>query len=179
MANAAQVSEVPVSLPVAKVSVVSLLLVCVVAGVPAVGGSAGVLLYLARHGKLVMASAPQTAAVRASGNDDAVETTHNVVLDPMLVNLADEDGHSYLRLSVVLAEGLEKGAKSGEGRRAPGADAAVRDVILEVLGSKHAADLLAADGKDSLKKQVQAALEQKTPAAKVRAVYFTDFLVQR
>jgi len=152
-----------------------MLVVCVLAVVLAVGGSAGALLYLAKSGKLGGTSAtPTTVIVKAEE-----VATHNVALEPMLVNLADADGHSYLRLGVVLAEETEKDAKAKEEKPAPGADAAVRDAVLGVLGKERAADLLEADGKERLKKELKAALDQQAPQAKVHAVYFTDFLVQR
>lgn len=163
--------------PAVKVPLGSLLVVCLVAGVLAIGGSAGVLLYLAKHGKLGAASTVQTVMVEKEKAEST--PTRNVPLEPLLVNLADEDGHSYLRLGVVLAEELEKDAKPKEEKPAPGADAAVRDAVLGVLGKKHAADLLSADGKDSLKKELAAALKEQVPEAKIRSVYFTDFLVQR
>ncbi|MDE1161706.1 MAG: flagellar basal body-associated FliL family protein [Acidobacteriaceae bacterium] len=175
MASSAAVSDVQPS-SVVKVPLGSLLVVCVVAVVLAVGGSAGVLLYLSKHGKLV-----STVQLQPAVPETAKEATptHNVMLEPILVNLADADGHSYLRLGVVLAEELEKDAKPKEDKPAPGGDAAVRDAVLGVLGKKHAAELLEPEGKDALKKEVREALEARVPTAKVRAVYFTDFLVQR
>ena len=152
-----------------------MLVVCVLAVLLAVGGSAGVLMYLAKSGKLGGgAAAPATVVVKTEE-----VATHNVALEPMLVNLADADGHSYLRLGVVLAEETDKDAKAKEEKPAPGADAAVRDAVLGVLGKEHAADLLAPEGKEQLKKELKAALEEQAPQAKVRSVYFTEFLVQR
>ena len=176
MASTAQVPEIAPSAPTAKVPLGSLLVVCVVAVVLAIGGCAGVLLFLAHSGRLGAASTTQVIVEKPKADDVPAK---NVALDPMLVNLADEDGHSYLRLGVVLAEDPGKDAKAKEEKPAPGADAAVRDAVLGVLGKKRAAELLAADGKEQLKKELKAALDAQVPEAKVRAVYFTDFLVQR
>jgi flagellar FliL protein len=177
MATTASVPEVS-SAPAVKVPLSSLLVVCVVAVVMAIGGCAGVLLYLAHHGKLGAAS---TAPVQVVAEKEKAEAppTKNVVLEPMLVNLADAGGHSYLRLSVVLAEEVGKDAKAKDETPVPGADAAVRDAVLTVLGSKTSAQLLAVDGKESLKEELKAALDQQVPDAKVHAVYFTNFLVQQ
>lgn len=175
MANAAAVPEVQASAPAAKVPLGSLLVVCVVAVVLAIGGSAGVLLFLAHSGKLGAASTVSAAKTKV---EDA--PTKNVVLDPLLVNLADEGGHSYLRVSVVLAEAVDKDEKAKpEEKPVAGANAAVRDAILTVLSSKHAADLLAPDGKEALKKELKQAINEEVPAANVQTVYFTDFLVQQ
>ena len=178
MSTASSVSEIREPAPKTKLSLVSTLLICILTAVAAVGGSSGVLLYMVRHGKLGSASAPVVIEQSESHKDAPAAKTKNVVLEPMLVNLADPDGHSYLRLSVVLAEAADERAKE-EGKPAPGADAAVRDAVLSVLGKKHAGDLLAADGKDQLKQELQQALAAGVPEAKVRAVYFTEFLVQR
>ncbi len=176
MASTAPVPELS-NAPVAKVSLGSLLVVCVVAVILAVGGCAGVLLYLAHHGKLGAASTAPAATVEKAKAETVL--TKNVMLEPLLVNLADEDGHSYLRLGVVLAEEAEKDAKAKEEKPVAGADAAVRDAVLSVLGKKHASELLGANGKEELKKELKDALEAKVPEAKVQSVYFTDFLVQR
>lgn len=176
MANAAAVPEVRANAPAAKVSLGSLLVVCVVAVVLAVGGSAGALLFLAHSGKLGGASAA-SAAAQPKAEDVA---TKNVVLEPLLVNLADDGGHSYLRVSVVLAEAVGKDEKAKPDEKpVPGANAAVRDAILTVLSSKHAADLLAPNGKEELKKELKQAIDQEVPTAEVQTVYFTDFLVQQ
>lgn len=177
MATTVSVPELATAPKAAKVSLSSILLICLLAALAAVGGSAGVLLYLSRHGKLGSASAPVVIEQVKQPKEAVSQRTKNVVLEPMLVNLADADGHSYLRLGVVLAEAVDEKAK--EDKPAPGADAAVRDSVLGVLGRKHAAELLQQDGKDALKREVKAALDSQVPEAKVRSVYFTEFLVQR
>ena len=178
MSTTASVSEVTAAAKTAKLSFASMLLLSVLAALAAVGGSAGVLLYLSRHGKLGAASAPVVIEQVKKPKETDSGPTKNVVLEPMVVNLADGDGHSYLRLGVVLAESAGEKAKE-EGKPAPGADAAARDAVLSVLGKKHAAELLQPDGKDALKREMKAALDAQVPDAKVRAVYFTEFLVQR
>ena len=177
MATTASVPELASAPKAAKVSLSSILLICLLAALAAVGGSVGVLLYLARHGKLGAASVPVVIEQVKQPKEAVSEHTKNVVLEPMLVNLADTDGHSYLRLGVVLAEAVDEKAK--DEKPALGADAAVRDAVLGVLGRKHAAELLQQDGKDALKREVKAALDSQVPEAKVRSVYFTEFLVQR
>lgn len=172
MASAAQVEE-SVVVPRANVGLGAILVLAVIAGAVATAGSAGAMLWLAKHQRLT----PAAAAEPAPKKEEAA--TQNVVLEPLLVNLADADGHSYLRLGVTLAEAVDKDAKKEEGKPAPGADAAVRDAVLSVLGKKQSGELLQPDGKDVLKREVKAALDAQVPKARVQAVYFTDFLVQR
>jgi flagellar FliL protein len=178
MASTVQVPEVAGQAQSAKLPLVPLLLVCVVTAVLAVGGCAGVLFYFVHSGRLGgVAGVAQSGVAKDAKAEDA--PTKNVALEPLLVNLADDDGHAYLRLGLVLAEEVSKDAKPAEEKPGPEANAAVRDAVLDVLGKKHAAELLQSDGKDALKKELKAALDARVPEAKVRAVYFTDFLVQR
>lgn len=158
-----------------------LLLICVVAVVLTAAGCGGVMVYLAKKGKFGVGG----AAAPVEEKTPEAATTHPVVLEPLLVNLADEDGHSYLRVSIVLSEldapAKDKTKKEGEAaaKPVPGAEAALRDTILDVLGKQHAAVLLDPAGKDHLKQDLKDALDKNVPDAKIQAVYFTDFLVQR
>jgi flagellar FliL protein len=136
--------------------------------------------YLARTGKL----SPQTGAPRPA--QIIQPATHVMVLEPMLVNLADMGGSSYLRVALALriadtVEGKGAGAK-GEDKERKADDAsaaAVRDTILTVLGQQTADDLLAVDGKEHLKTALKTGLLQHNTDLKVVDVFFTDFLVQR
>jgi len=166
------------AIPAAKVPLMILLLCCLLSVVFAVGGAAGAMMYLARSGKLSASAA--TPAVAAPAKKDAPVTTHPKALEPLLINLADEGGHAYLRLSVVLAEEDEPGAKAkAEEKPVAGADASVRDTIFDVLGRENSAALLAPDGKEKLKGELKAAIDARNPELRVKTIYFTDFLVQR
>jgi flagellar FliL protein len=156
------------------------LLIAVVAGVLiAALGVGGVMYYLARTGKLSLHGG---AAVKA---EPVVPiTTHAIVLEPLLVNLADAGGASYLRVALTLrvADAIEKkDAKPKEEKSKDGDDAvaAVRDTTLMVLGRQTAEDLLAPDGKEQLKAELKSALAKHNTDLKVTDIFFTDFLVQR
>ena len=155
-----------------------LMVAMVLMAVLTIGGVAGTLMYMAKAGKLG-GGAVKTVVVK----EIEKPPTHALVLEPLLVNLADADGHSYLRIGVTLEEedppkdGKKKEEK--EAKPLPGANADVRDTVLEVLGRQKGADLLAADGKEKLKAELKAKLLEHDPEAKVVQVYFTDFLVQR
>jgi flagellar FliL protein len=110
--------------------------------------------------------------------------THAMVLEPLLVNLADAGGSSYLRVALTLRVTDVSGGKSSKVKdeKSKGADedvAAVRDTVLTVLGRQTADGLLADDGKDHLKAALKAALAEHNADLKVVDVFFTDFLVQR
>jgi flagellar FliL protein len=159
------------------------LLIAMVAGVViATLGVGGAVYYLARTGRLPMqgGAARKTEAV-------APAPTHAMVLEPLLVNLADAGGSSYLRVAMTLrvADVADKrGAKANDekSRGDKGMDdavATVRDTVLTVLGRQTADGLLATDGKEHLKTELKAALGEHNADLKVKDVFFTDFLVQR
>jgi flagellar FliL protein len=159
------------------------MLLAVITGVViAAVGIGGVVYYLARIGRLPMqgATVQKTEAV-------APVATHAIALEPLLVNLADAGGSSYLRVALTLrvADAPDrKGAKTKDekgkdDKSSDDAVAAVRDTVLTVLGRQTADGLLAADGKEHLKAALKVALAQHNTDLKVTDIFFTDFLVQR
>jgi flagellar FliL protein len=176
-------SPAPAPAPVAaKVPVVPLLIAVVAGVVIATMGVGGVVYYLAHTGRLSMqgGAAQKTEAIASA-------TTHAMVLEPLLVNLADAGGSSYLRVALTLrvADVIDKkGAKandekSKDDKGTEDAVATVRDTVLTVLGRQTADGLLAVDGKEHLKTELKAALAEHNADLKVKDVFFTDFLVQR
>lgn len=153
-----------------------------VAGVLAVAGCGGVLVWLAKSGKLNLGGSKVEAATIV-----VVEPpkTHLVVLDPLLVNLADPGGHSYLRVGMSLRvedKPLPKGAKPEEpakGKPVNEFEADERDTALGVMGRQTAAALLEPEGKERLKTELRAALAEHVKEVKVTDVLFTEFLVQQ
>jgi flagellar protein FliL len=170
------------SFAAAKVPIVPLLIAVVVGVVIAALGVGGIVYYLARTGRLPIqgASAQKVDAV-------VPVSTHAMILEPLVVNLADAGGSSYLRVALTLRVADiadKKGAKpkdekSKDDKSADEAMAAVRDTVLTVLGQQTADDLLATDGKEHLKAELKAALAEHNADLKVMNVFFTDFLVQR
>jgi len=110
-----------------------------------------------------------------------------MVLEPLLVNLADAGSSSYLRIALTLrvADVIEKRIAKGDNEKnkddksSDDSVAAVRDTVLAVLGRQTADGLLASDGKERLKAELKAALAEHNAELKVKDVFFTDFLVQR
>jgi flagellar FliL protein len=103
-----------------------------------------------------------------------------VVLEPMVVNLADNTAGSYLRVSMTLnvADPTDVSAKEEKSTN-NGADAALRDTALTVLGKQTSEGLLVADGKERLKKELKVAFTMHNPEIKVTDLFITEFLVQR
>ena len=117
---------------------------------------------------------------RAAGGAMAHERLGTLFhLEPFVINLADPDERSYLRLGV----DLEIGNRPFQGELKEDARAAinarVRDTILAVLTQRGPDELLTAEGKTRLKSELVQALRQRDPELQVEEVYFTEFLVQR
>jgi len=166
----------------ARVPATPLLIAVVVGVVIATLGVGGVVYYLAKTGRL-----PMQQGVAQKTEIAGPTTTHAVALEPLLVNLSDAGGSSYLRVAMTLRvadvadkKGAKaKGERGKEEKSSDEAIAAVRDTVLTVLGRQTADDLLAADGKDHLKLALKAGFAEHNADLKVIDVFFTDFLVQR
>jgi flagellar protein FliL len=109
-------------------------------------------------------------SARESGASRIKATLH---LETFVLNLADSDQRSYLRVGIDL--GLSKEIKHGEEPPL----APVRDTILSVLTLAKGDELLTAKGKDALKADLLHALRERLPELGVEEVYFTEFLIQR
>jgi flagellar FliL protein len=170
--NAVQTNSAEsVKLPV--ISLVIAVVLGVIASVSTVGGAG---YYLIHSGKLKL----QTASVAQSPEMKIQAKTHAVALEPMIVNLADNTTGAYLRVSMTLniADPTDASAKEEKSAN-KGADAALRDTALTVLGKQTSEGLLAADGKERLKKELKAAFTVHNPEIKVTDLFITEFLVQR
>jgi flagellar protein FliL len=95
-------------------------------------------------------------------------------LETFVLNLADTDQRSYLRVGIDL--GLNREAKHGEELAPVGQ---VRDTILGALAEAKVNDLMTAAGKVKLKENLLHALQERVPQLGVEEVYFTEFLIQR
>jgi flagellar protein FliL len=116
-------------------------------------------------------------AVEAAPNaPKAASVTSVIHLDSFVVNLADRNQSSFLKVSIDL------GVTSAEGKSGDANTAVlpkIRDTILSVLSTWQSGGLLAPDGKTKLKEQILDALHQQVPTVPIKEVYFTEFLVQR
>lgn len=190
MASSAESIEVPGAPATSqlKPGFVQLLMAIVAAVLICVLVLAGAIYFLAKSGRLGGVAAARLSTSGAPKAETVVEPpSHAMVLEPMVVNLADEGGKTYLRLGLtlrVMDPALKKGEKAKEeqpkeAKEISDADAAVRDTALEVLGRQTTEKLLAPEGKEQLKRELKAEFTQHNPELKVTEVFFTEFLVQR
>lgn len=100
-------------------------------------------------------------------------------LEGFTVNLADPEETHFLRVTMDLGvDHLPPGTNEEKGTAAVPVGR-VRDAILSVLTACKADQLLTADGKTQLKRNLVEVLQRQVPELGVREVYFTEFLVQR
>jgi flagellar FliL protein len=106
----------------------------------------------------------------------AVKKPEVITIWPMeafVVNIADVSGERYLKL-VVQLELSEPEATSELEQIKP----RLRDVILDILGSKNLKDLMDLAGKQRLREDIAGRVNNALTRGKVTKVYFTEFVVQ-
>jgi flagellar FliL protein len=162
-----------------------LLIILVAALVLGLGGGAAAYFFIGRDaGKKAETGkgGEHTGAEGEAGtpaHDPAV-----VALPTFTVNLADKDAPRYLRTTVsLLIDDVEKAAtlSGGEGEHKAAGEpvriAMARSAILELLTTKTAEELMTADGKSALKKEI-AERASKAFHFKVNDVLIAEFVVQ-
>jgi flagellar FliL protein len=94
-------------------------------------------------------------------------------LDTFIVNLADEGGSRYLRVTMNL-ELKDKDAVALVQERLP----MIRNGVLMLLPAKKYADISTVEGKDALRDELVAKLNSFLKPDSVANIYFTEFVVQ-
>jgi flagellar FliL protein len=98
-------------------------------------------------------------------------------LEAFVVNLADNDGRSYLRLGIDL--GVEHETPKERDEQRSGTVPVMRDSIISMLSTLRSDELMTPDGKRKLKLDLIKVLNDRLPELKVREIYFNEFMVQR
>ena len=94
-------------------------------------------------------------------------------LDTFIVNLADEDGKRYLRVTMNLELTHDKFESHMEHRLPQ-----VRDSILTILPTKRFDDIRTVEGKTRLRNEIIAKLNTLFGSESVANIYFTEFVIQ-
>jgi flagellar FliL protein len=108
----------------------------------------------------------------------AVEEEENVIgplypLDTMIVNLSDDGGKRYLRVTMALELSDPESADTIESRLPQ-----IRDAVLMILPTKTYDDVSTTDGKIALRNQVMEKINTLMTKGRVNNIYFTEFVVQ-
>ena len=169
-----------------------LLVILVAVLVLALGGGGAAYFFMGRdaakgkNAKVKKADHGEEAAHGDEEEADAEEEGHEpavVALPTFTVNLADKDATRYLRTTVsLLIKDAEKAASlSGGGEHKAAGEpvriAMARSAILELLTTKTAEELMSAEGKTALKKEI-AERASKAFRFKVNDVLLSEFVVQ-
>ena len=111
----------------------------------------------------------------AKGWKEAVQKSqgHIYTLDPFIVNLADPNQQRYLKIRICL-ESKEITVNEEYEKRLP----QLRDMILTLLSSKSYKDISDSDGKNKLREEITSKINQSLSSFQVKAVYFTEFMIQ-
>ncbi len=143
----------------------------------------GKVVVIAVAAALIVGCLAGVAVMKGSGMANKAEAKGPTVMVPVgeiVVNLADTDAIRYLKVDLVLemrGEGLAGGG--GHGGEAGGeVTTRVRDAIIQILSSKHFKDLLKAEGKDKVKKEIIVTVNERIKDAEVVEVFFNEFAMQ-
>lgn len=94
-------------------------------------------------------------------------------LDPFTVNLLSESGRRYLKVTINLEmEGKELSPELEKKKPL------LRDIIIRTLSSKSLEEISTNQGKEKLKQEIINGMNPRLKDAKIKNVYFTDFVVQ-
>lgn len=107
----------------------------------------------------------------SAGGDHEGPTVH--LLKPFIVNLQDQSGGRYLKLTLnlELTSPEAVGSLKVNGPR-------IRDSIIILLSSKSYADIGTVEGKYKLRDEIVNRINQFLPDNSVRTAYFTEFVIQ-
>jgi flagellar FliL protein len=113
----------------------------------------------------------ETGQKTTETNDGKLGTIYEI--EPFIVNLFDREGKRYLKTTIGL-EVENDDIKEELTRRTP----QLRDAVLLLLTSKSFEDIAQPQGKLRLKNELISRINQILPTASIRALYFTEFVVQ-
>ncbi len=153
-----------------KTLLVVLIVVSVVV-LGAVGG--GFFMMWSKISNLQAAADEAEVAEEEEGVEEEASLGTLFPLETFIVNLADDGGKRYLRVTM----NLELAAVEMEeefSRRLP----QIRDVVLMVLPSKRFEDVRTVDGKMALREEIIDRLNQLLRTQSVHNIYFTEFVIQ-
>ena len=170
-------AEAPAQLPGAKAprGKKGLIIGIAVVVLAAAGGGAAYWKFgMAAASAATDAHAPEAGQPKAGAHGP--EAPGRLGFEPFLVNLADEGGQSYLRVTLSLLVASEEKAKGLEAK--PVTLTRLRSAILEALSTCTAAQVATAEGKAELKRVITERVAALDPEIEVHDVLFSDFVVQ-
>ncbi|WP_303850637.1 flagellar basal body-associated FliL family protein [Seleniivibrio woodruffii] len=136
-------------------------------------GGGGFLAY-----KLFLAPKDEAADAEHAKKEEVAAPENEVgVLYPLetfIVNMADNDGSRYLKVTIQLELDHTEMLKEELDKRVP----QLRDAILTILSAKTYEEISSAQGKLILKQEILRRLNSLLPFGQITNVYFTEFVSQ-
>jgi len=96
-----------------------------------------------------------------------------VKLSPMIINLKDELGRSYLKTTIILEIEKKDGLEEVKKRIS-----SLTDMAILTLSDKRLEDLKEPDSREKLKQELLSKMNQHLPPKTVKQIYFDEFLYQ-
>lgn len=134
------------------------------------GGKEGAPAAAEGHGAATEATGHESAPA-AHGEQTPKDTIFN--LEPFIVNLLDNSGTRYLKLTVNLE--LTEGASAAD---LTAQSTQIRDSLIILLSSKSYTDIGTVEGKYLMRDEIVARVNQFLKKGKVKTAYFTEFVIQ-
>ncbi len=94
-------------------------------------------------------------------------------LGSLIVNLADQDAATFLKVSITLELDNQQVQQQVE-QRLP----EIKDAIISLISSKTSNEIKNPEGQEKLKEEILKRINAILPAGGVRNVYFTEFIIQ-
>ena len=120
-----------------------------------------------------------TKQVAAKGKGEAakkhVEHGPVLTLDEFLVNLSDNSGDHFLKVTVGVELNKDKGATDESMKDKT---AMIRDAVVTSLSSKTRDDVSTTKGRDKLKDEIKKRINDELGDSFIQGVYFTNFVTQ-
>lgn len=138
------------------------------------GGGGGAAWYLGFLGGVPEGTEADAAPLDpTAGMADPTVPGAMLEIDPFIANLADESGARYLKTTFQIEFATDIVPPDAEARTPQ-----IRDLLLTLLTSKSFEEIRTPAGKQNLREDIINRVNQAIDDDTVRAVYFTEFIVQ-
>lgn len=128
----------------------------------------------AKNKKASAAPEEKSTGEKTTGESSDSDVKKIIELPPFIVNLADTEDARYLRMTVSLGVGGDEISEKPDQIFTT----KVRNAMLAVLTNKRSDEVLSAEGKTKLRKELLKAAQDASEEPQVKAVYITDLIVQ-
>ncbi len=94
-------------------------------------------------------------------------------MDQVIVNLLTQSGRRYLKVAISFELSAEPLATEMDSKKA-----VIRDIVISVLSSKTIEEISTSKGKEKLKEEVIAKVNEILVDGQIKNLFFTDFVIQ-